>query len=40
MVATVFCEILDANMLPPMTANDVHTVWPKVAPTATPIAFL
>lgn len=40
MVATVPCEILDANMLPPTTAIDVHIVCPSVAPTATPTAFL
>lgn len=40
MVATVRCEIFDANMLPPTTARDVHAVWPNDAPTATPIAFL
>lgn len=40
MVATVRCEILDANMLPPTTATDVHMVCPIVAPTATPTAFL
>ena len=40
MVATVPCEILDANMLPPTTATDVHIVCPSVAPTATPMAFL
>lgn len=39
-VATVRCEILDANMLPPTTAREVQTVCPKDAPTATPIAFL
>lgn len=39
-VATVRCEILDANMLPPTTASEVQMVCPKVAPTATPSAFL
>lgn len=39
-VATVRCEILDASMLPPITATGVHIVCPIVAPTATPIAFL
>lgn len=40
MVATVPWDILDASMLPPTTANDVQMVCPKVAPTATPTAFL
>lgn len=40
MVATVPWDILDASMLPPTTANDVQMVCPKVAPVATPIAFL
>lgn len=40
MVATVPCDILDASMLPPTTANDVQMVCPKVAPMATPTAFL
>lgn len=40
MVATVPCEILDASMLPPTTASEVQMVCPKVAPTATPSAFL
>ena len=39
-MATVRCEILDANMLPPTTANDVQTVCPNVAPMQTPNAFL
>ena len=39
-VATVPCEIFDANRLPPTTATDVQMVCPSVAPTATPIAFL
>lgn len=40
MVATLPCEILEANMLPPTTAIDVHIVCPIVAPIATPTAFL
>jgi hypothetical protein len=39
-VATVRCEILDADMLPPNTASNVQSVCPIDAPTATPIAFL
>jgi hypothetical protein len=40
MVATVPCDILEASMLPPTTAIDVQMVCPKVAPVATPTAFL